>query len=238
MIWCLHGFLGEGLDWEPLRDAIRREASLESDAPSLFSGKDEVAPIETWARQFTEKIAGGDPDPILIGYSMGGRLALHALLESPARFRAAIIISAGLGIEDSETRVARQAQDERWALRFESDEPWPEVISNWNALPVFGGRPSPFVRIEDHFDRRALAEGMRLWSPARHQFLLPRLASVDVSLLWLAGEDDPKYVAEGRRAVANLPQARLEVIPGAGHRVPWENFPAASKSIVAFLESI
>jgi 2-succinyl-6-hydroxy-2,4-cyclohexadiene-1-carboxylate synthase len=59
---------------------------------------------------------------------MGGRLAMHALLESPELWSAAILVSAnpGLPAADHPGRAQRMASDESWARRFESD-PWEQV---------------------------------------------------------------------------------------------------------------
>ncbi|HEV8433755.1 MAG TPA: alpha/beta fold hydrolase, partial [Thermoanaerobaculia bacterium] len=66
---------------------------------------------------------------VLVGYSMGGRLALQALVANAA-FDRAVIISAGLNLEEG--REERRARDEAWAKRFESDA-WDEVMRDWNA---------------------------------------------------------------------------------------------------------
>jgi 2-succinyl-6-hydroxy-2,4-cyclohexadiene-1-carboxylate synthase len=92
-------------------------------------------------------------------------------------------------------------------------------VAAWNAQAVFGGRKNPLVRIESDFDRRALAAALRQWSPA---VLRIRLPESNVPLLWIAGEHDAKYIEAGQRAVQKLPQAKLWICPGAGHRVPWE----------------
>jgi 2-succinyl-6-hydroxy-2,4-cyclohexadiene-1-carboxylate synthase len=193
-MWCLHGFLGRGSDWDFLRDA-----GLEIRAPSLFSG-DLIEDIRP------------SPDDVLLGYSMGARLALH-IMESCAVKRA-VLVSAGVNLPE----VGRREFDETWALRFES-ESWDSVVGAWNAQAVFGGRKNPLVRIESDFDRRSLAAALRQWSPA---VLRIRLPETDTPLLWIAGEHDAKYVEAGQRAVQQLPNARLWICPGAGHRVPWE----------------
>src|ERR1041385_616117 len=66
---------------------------------------------------------------VLVGYSMGGRLALQALIEGAA-FDRAVIVSAGLNLEEG--REERRERDEAWAMRFESDE-WENVMRDWNA---------------------------------------------------------------------------------------------------------
>jgi 2-succinyl-6-hydroxy-2,4-cyclohexadiene-1-carboxylate synthase len=184
---------------------------------------------------------------VLLGYSMGGRLALQALLECGAGMRRgesgerrplisplsalrsplssrpshtydrAVIVSAGLNLEDG--RDERRARDEAWARRFESD-PWEDVMRDWNAQPVFGGHS--IDRHESDYDRHELARQLRESSPGVLPPLAPRLHEIAIPILWIAGERDPAYVEVGKRAVTLLPNAELWICPSAGHRVPWE----------------
>jgi 2-succinyl-6-hydroxy-2,4-cyclohexadiene-1-carboxylate synthase len=155
-------------------------------------------------------------DRVLLGYSMGGRLALQALIDG-APFDRAVIVSAGLNLEDG--RDERRARDEAWAKRFESD-PWDEVMRDWNAQPVFGGHA--IQRDERDYDRLELARQLRENSSGALSPLAPRLHEIAIPILWIAGERDPQYVGIGSRAVSLLPNAELWICPGAGHRVPWE----------------
>jgi 2-succinyl-6-hydroxy-2,4-cyclohexadiene-1-carboxylate synthase len=193
VLTALHGFLGLPSDWDFLK-----KAGFAVETPPLST----VPPA-------------GD---VLLGYSMGGRLALHALL-SGATYRRAVIVSAGLGIEDRVAREERQQTDERWARMFEK-QPWPRVMNEWNIQPVFGGHV--MKREELDFDRRELARQLREWSPGVLPSVAWRLQEIRVPVLWIAGEKDAKYIAEGERAVSRLPDAELWICPGAGHRVPWE----------------
>src|SRR5437764_3688750 len=101
MITALHGFLGLPTDWDFLR-----RAGFEVITPDL--------------RHIPQE---GDT---LLGYSLGGRLAWHALLGG-ARYRNAVIVSAGLGVEDQK----RIEQDEHWARRFEHGE-WYALMRDWS----------------------------------------------------------------------------------------------------------
>jgi 2-succinyl-6-hydroxy-2,4-cyclohexadiene-1-carboxylate synthase len=148
---------------------------------------------------------------VLLGYSMGGRLALRLLEQQ--RFTRAVIVSAGLNAPDDERRV----RDEEWARRFESEE-WSSLMRAWNAQPVFGGHA--LDRQERDYDRAELARQLRECSPA--VLPPPRLETITTPILWIAGERDTKYVDVAHRAVARLPHAELWICPEAGHRVPWE----------------
>jgi len=188
VITCLHGFLGNSRDWDFLRDA-----GFEIETPPLDAIPDH-----------------GD---ILLGYSLGGRLALQALLAG-ADYKRAILVSTGLGIEGEAARAARRASDEAWAQRFESED-FESVMAVWNAQPVLAG-PS-LHRTRDDCDPRALRE----WSSGVLPPVASRLRELTISTLWIAGARDTKYVAEARRA-ASLARGRVAIVDDAGHRVPWE----------------
>jgi 2-succinyl-6-hydroxy-2,4-cyclohexadiene-1-carboxylate synthase len=162
---------------------------------------------------------------LLLGYSMGGRLALQ-LLERE-RFRKAAIISAGLNAPDAQRRI----RDEAWARRFESEE-WSSLMRAWNAQEVFGGHV--IERRAEDFDRAELARQLREHSPA--MLPPPNLEHIETPILWIAGERDEKYVEIARRAVARLPHAELWICPGAGHRVPWEQPDALVTRLRAFFD--
>ncbi|HYS52783.1 MAG TPA: alpha/beta fold hydrolase [Thermoanaerobaculia bacterium] len=191
---CLHGFLGRGTDWDFLR-----EAGFDIQAPSFFGG-DAFDSLEPTAND------------VLLGYSMGARLALQ--LMQTHRVAKAVLISAGIASPEP----GRQELDETWARRFES-EAWDSVVDAWNSQSVFGGRANPLVRNEADYDRGALAASLREWSPA---VMHVNLRGITVPTLWIAGEHDPKYREAATRASQRLPNAELWICPEAGHRVPWE----------------
>ncbi|MGZ5443784.1 MAG: alpha/beta fold hydrolase [Thermoanaerobaculia bacterium] len=163
-------------------------------------------------------------DGVLLGYSMGGRLALDLLQRR--RYDKAIIISAGLNAPDAE----RRRRDEEWARRFESEE-WSSLMRAWNAQEVFGGQV--VERREEDFDRAELARQLREYSPA--VIPPPQLELIETPVLWVAGERDAKYVEIATRAVARLPHAELWICPDAGHRVPWEQPDALVARIREFI---
>jgi 2-succinyl-6-hydroxy-2,4-cyclohexadiene-1-carboxylate synthase len=156
---------------------------------------------------------------VLLGYSRGGRLALQALLDG-AQYHAAVFIS---------TRVSPAAESrEPWAQRFEHDD-WETLMRDWNAQPLFGGHVVP--RREEDFDRAELARQLREPVPPA----LPRLHELTMPTLWIAGARDAKYVAEAELAAARAPNATVEIVEGAAHRVPWEKPHAVVAALRRFL---
>lgn len=198
-ITALHGFLGLPSDWDFLRD------EFDVDAIDVF--RDDIPP------------EGG----VLLGYSLGGRLALQALLAG-AKYERAILVSTRI----SDAEPDRRERDEAWARRFERDD-WAPLLRDWNAQALFGGHD--MVRDEREFDRATLARALRELSPAVLPSVAARLGDIDIPTLWIAGERDAKYVAEATRAAELVPRSEVAIVVGAAHRVPWEK-PAELRRLI------
>src|SRR4051794_14354621 len=63
--------------------------------------------------------AAGDDRPALVGYSLGGRVALRAATRHPERYSALVTVGAGAGIDDPGALTARADADERMAAWME-----------------------------------------------------------------------------------------------------------------------
>lgn len=174
-----------------------------------------------------------DLPKILIGYSLGGRIALHALTAYPEHFTKAVIISAHTGLSSEEERKTRIKNDAAWAARFAA-ESWDSVMADWNAQPVFGG--SEKTRHEKNYDRRHLSHALTSWSLGTQKDLLPSLSGITTEILWITGAHDKKFTAIGDTACEALPNSRHWVCPHAGHRVPLENPDAFLSVVTDFLQ--
>lgn len=222
MISFLHGFLGSPEDLPPCLGSLGEAQSLDWTpflANQTVSTPLNSTPLAILADQLAAELP--PQKSILVGYSMGGRIGLHLLVQHPQRFRAAVIISASPGLKTDRERVTRLEADLRWARRFQTED-WDQVMTDWNALPVFAGDEN------FHFDRSHLAKEREKWarvidvgSVGRQADLRPALAELSIPVLFLAGENDPKY-AHLTHACAELnPQFQSALIKGAGHRLPW-----------------
>jgi 2-succinyl-6-hydroxy-2,4-cyclohexadiene-1-carboxylate synthase len=217
----VHGFLGLPSDWDLLlsnHGTSHARISLWDYAsdPEVRDLASAAARLNGEARARLERTGS---QGLLCGYSLGARIALHALLEAPQLWRAAIFISASAGLESNDDRRLRVEKDEQWALRFES-EPWTELLEAWNRQDVFrGDGPSPFRRPEQ-FKRETLAFALRKWSLGRQENLTPRLAEIKLPTLWVAGSRDTKFAALTERYGESNPIFKSTIIPGTGHRVP------------------
>lgn len=227
MIHALHGMVGEPADWDFLRPRLP-----ELHAPLLWADVDRYS---AWASRFTQQIRERDKAPVLLGYSMGGRLALHALLAAPSLFRAAVIVSAHSGLVEKQQRVLRWRQDDEWAARLRT-LPWEVFLRIWNDQPVFDGTAAPGKRLTTFKWRQSIIRAFDVWGLSRQENLLPKLGRLTTPVLWLTGEKDPRYGEIAQAAAAASPSIQHQVIPDAGHRVPWEqpeHFMAAVEAFFA-----
>jgi pimeloyl-ACP methyl ester carboxylesterase len=213
---ALHGFLGQGCDWERVRAASRANASWICPDLFGFGSRFERPHIEgpCW----------------LAGYSFGARLALRWMQDAPGRYLGALLLSANPGnFQTDGERAARRTSDENWASRFREDA-WDGLTTAWNAQEIFGGQPAP-GRIESDFDRAKLTTALTKFSVA-DQFTDPlRLPS---RITWLAGSRDAKFCAllDDMRQ-AGFPGSFLR-IEEAGHRL----LSAAPEAVAAALDDL
>ncbi len=191
--------------------------------------------MASWADAFVQSTCALDDDPVLMGYSMGGRLALHALIASPEAWKAAIIVSAHPGLGSEDERDRRRELDAEWAARART-LPWNEFLEKWNAQPVFGGTAPPPGAALAEARREAIARGFESWSLGEQGDLGRELPGISCPVLWVAGERDTRFSALADSAVSRLPRGRKWIVADAGHRVPWEKPAEFRAKVLAFLE--
>lgn len=242
---CLHGNLGQPADWEAVRLGLRAaySDSLAFHAPRLWSflGPD-------WRKSlgdYLNELSGHAAHPrILIGYSLGARLALQAIACGWGSWDGLILCSANPGIELEDDRRSRRAADEQWARRFENTaEALSGLFADWNRQAVLSGsvplawQPGPdFSDVEA---RSCFAAAFRYWSQGVLENLWSLMSTLGLPTLCLAGEHDPKYrnIASRISAYAN-PNVRTITIPGCGHRIPIDQPSALTQAIVAFTRDL
>jgi 2-succinyl-6-hydroxy-2,4-cyclohexadiene-1-carboxylate synthase len=171
----------------------------------------------------------------LLGYSMGGRLALHALLEKDHPWQTAVIVSAHPGLESEAEREARRAADAAWATKALAGN-WQDFLTEWNAQPLLGrAMREPQASGSLIMRRREIARSYVDWSLGAQLPMWDRLNEITVPVLWVAGENDVKFRTLAERAVSMIPHATLAIAPGAGHRVPWDAEEWLADEVAGFL---
>lgn len=237
--WLLHGAVGVAADW---RGFAKRLAAMKtgSRAVDLWRFLEcRPLPLADFGAAFHADAGGArGGGRALLGYSMGGRLALHALLEKDHSWRAAVIVSAHPGLENPAEREARRAADAEWASMALTGN-WQEFLAAWNAQPVLGNTTMRDAQASAGLAmrRREIARSFVDWSLGAQRPLWDRLHEITVPVLWIAGENDAKFRGLAGRAVSQIPHASLAIAPAAGHRVPWEAEEWLAERVARFFSS-
>ncbi len=221
----LHGFLGLPEDWELFN------GSQVVNHLNIYDYSDQPG-FKAFAQIVNQSLIEEQRPRVLMGYSLGGRLALHTLIDSPQLWDAAVIISAHPGLQDEQAKQLRYMQDLQWAHRF-LQEPWHKTLKAWNAQTVFKGSVD-LKREERTFDKDKLGKVLSRYSLGCQKDLRSDIFGLPLPILWMAGECDTVYSAIAKSMVFKHPASQSIILENAGHRLPWDN----SKGFLSKLSSL
>ena len=229
----LHGFTHTGASWGPVVAALGKSyRALAPDIRGHGSASDR-RPVTVEA--VLDDLAALAPARFtLAGYSMGGRLALHAALALPDRVERLVLIGASPGIADRAEREARRAADN--ALADQAERSTFEVFAGrWARTPVLAGQPPDVAAAVDADRRRnqpaGLAGALRGLGTGALPSLWDRLPEIARPVALVVGERDQKFRAIASEMAAGLRRADVVVVPGAGHAVHLEAPDAVARVI-------
>jgi 2-succinyl-6-hydroxy-2,4-cyclohexadiene-1-carboxylate synthase len=177
------------------------------------------------------------PEDVVIGYSMGGRAAIHLALTRP--LAALILISASPGLADPEERALRRQADSRLAERILQIGS-AKFATEWLELPMFATLPATarFERERAANPPSGLAGSLRLAGTGAQDSLWDRLGELRAPTLVVTGGFDAKFGVIGRRMVDRIPNSELVVVSEAGHSAHLERPEATASVIGEFLDRI
>ncbi|MCC6216282.1 MAG: alpha/beta fold hydrolase [Polyangiaceae bacterium] len=234
----LHGFTGTPRSWDATVSLL--PVGVFPHPVTLHGHAGVPVPQATFAAE-VERVAAlaADSAPVhLVGYSMGGRVALALALSRPELCLGATLIGVSAGLRTAEERAARRAADLEWR-RLLLEEGLEAFFAAWDAQPLFATRsalPAP-PRARHRAERaghsaRGLASALATLGLAEMPDLHPALERASVPLTFVAGERDAKFRATAAALASLAPGGRCAVVSGAGHDVPTEA-PGALGAVLA-----
>jgi 2-succinyl-6-hydroxy-2,4-cyclohexadiene-1-carboxylate synthase len=240
-IVLLHGFTQTGGSWAPIVAGLNdRSPIILPDAPG-HGGSSQVR-ADLW--RTADLLAGTVGRPALwVGYSMGGRMALHVALAHPDQVDGLVLISTTAGIDAPEERDARRAADDALAARIQADGT-EAFLDFWLAQPLFVTLPSGSAGREARLANTpdGLASSLRLAGTGSQEPLWDRLAELgerSLPVLLIAGELDGKYRDQASRMASAIgPSARALIVSGAGHACHLEQPQIVSAAISAMADEL
>jgi 2-succinyl-6-hydroxy-2,4-cyclohexadiene-1-carboxylate synthase len=220
----LHGFLGRGSDFDEVIARIGGFNCLTIDLPGHGNTqKSWEYSLQNTAAEIVQHLP---IEPInLVGYSMGGRLALYLALNYPDRFSKAVIESGSPGLKTELERSQRMQRDRELANRLE--ENFEQFLIDWYRQPLFRSFAA-HPHFEQILKERAkhnpaeLARSLREMGTGMQPSLWEKLAVHRQPILLIVGEYDHKFIEINQEMAAQCKTAELAIVASCGHNVHFE----------------
>jgi 2-succinyl-6-hydroxy-2,4-cyclohexadiene-1-carboxylate synthase len=228
MVLFIPGFMQRGDAWRPVAELLPERypsTLLDHREHSLEARLGEIA-------------AAAQQGAVLVGYSLGGRLALRAALRDPARYSGIVTVAATAGIDEPSLRSARAEADDRLAAWMEA-APIEDVVSIWERQPLFADQSDPLIEEQRpgrlSHDPAQLAmllrtAGQGVLEPVWHELL-----TLELPVLAIAGARDEGYVAAAQRIADVAPRGQAAIVEDAGHAAHLQRPERVAELIVGFL---
>ncbi|MDG6897159.1 hypothetical protein A6A19_03890 [Actinobacillus delphinicola] len=247
----LHGLLGSGEDWQEVIQYIQKNAPLIKcitlDLP--FHGDEKKTCVKDFAeteifiqKEIERKI--GNESYWLIGYSLGGRIALDFVLQKNVNknLQGLILEGANFGLSSEEERKARWANDVKWANRF-ATEVLSNVLADWYQQKVFSHlnekQRQALITKRAENSGTGIAQMLKATSLAKQEYFLSpswiikwEIFRKQHHVVYICGERDEKF----KKLAKNI-QIPMRVIPNAGHNSHQENPEAFAQSLLDYVKS-
>jgi 2-succinyl-6-hydroxy-2,4-cyclohexadiene-1-carboxylate synthase len=230
----LHGFTGRGSNWSPFCTSIGSQSKLIM--PDIIGhGFTELSEeihrydIESIAKDMIEIINHlGFEKVDLLGYSMGGRLALSIALLFPERVRKLILESASPGLDSEQDRQVRQDADKKLALSI-LEKGVEAFIDFWEDIPLFKTQKSLNENVQSSIRLQrltnkptGLANSLIGMGTGSQPSYWGRLHEVKAETLMIVGELDDKFCQIAEEMQKNLQKGEIYKIKHAGHAIHVE----------------
>ena len=246
----LHGFTGSAQAMAPLTEPLAARLAARIICPDLVGHGRSEAPgdldlyrVESMAGQIAGLADALNVETFhLVGYSMGGRVALRLGCAASPRLRSLTLIGASAGIAEPEQRRQRAQIDAARAERIFAD--FEAFVDEWMADPLFAGqaalgethlRAARAQRLAS--DPQGLARSLLAGGTGAMEPLHERLGDCDTPTRLLVGAQDTKFCAIADQLAAGLPRAGVIRIDGAGHAAHVEQ-PAAAAAVADFIAGV
>lgn len=239
----LHGFTGDGTTMGGL--AQRLETDAEVVVPDLVGHGRSCSPadeedysVDAMAAHIAAIGEGFASSSFhLVGYSMGGRVALTLACRRPELLGSLTLIGASAGLSSDIERADRRESDHALAESIERDG-LETFVDNWMANPLFATQ----ARLGDEFlaasraqrlrsSEAGLARSLRAAGTGVMTPLHDDLGGCIVPTVFVVGAQDPKFAWIAVDLAARMPKADIAVIDDAGHAAHLEQ-PDAVTAVI------
>ena len=232
-ICFVHGFTQTGNSWRNIAASLGDSTSTCIDAPDHGESQGTSLTLQESGDAIAQVATG----MVLIGYSMGARMALHAALQHPHSMTGLVLVSGTPGIEDASERAARVKSDDELAMHIESVGT-SVFIEEWIRQPLFALSEFGDDEIRDRCRNTAasLASSLRMCGTGKQDPLWSQLHSIELPVLLIAGSRDEKFSVIAQRMHGSIPRSTVSIIGDAGHNAHLDQPDAFCDSVNMWLE--
>jgi 2-succinyl-6-hydroxy-2,4-cyclohexadiene-1-carboxylate synthase len=222
------GFMQPGDAWAGVAERLRERypSTMLSHREHTFEGR-------------LAEIAEAGEGATLCGYSLGGRLCLHAALRAPERYAGVVTVGASAGIDAPAARAERAASDEKLAAWMETQS-IDAIVSVWERQPLFADQSDALVEAQRPGrlaqDPRELALLLRTAGQGALEPVWQQLHTLRAPLLAIAGQLDERYAEAASRMARAVPDGRARIVEGAGHAAHLQRPDAVAALLGDFLD--
>ena len=237
----LHGLLGSQQDWQAVLGRLQNFPQIRPltiDLPLHGASEHIICHGFTHARELIHQTIlqyiGNQPF-YLVGYSLGGRLALDYTLNiNNPQLKHTILEGTNIGLATDAERQARWQNDHQWAERFRN-EPIVKVLNDWYQQAVFTNldqhKRLNLIEKRQNNNRSAVAAMLEATSLAKQNYFLPSLSETKSNITFFIGEDDQKF-----RKIASDNKLNHQLIPNAGHNSHYENPESFTDALLVLIK--
>jgi 2-succinyl-6-hydroxy-2,4-cyclohexadiene-1-carboxylate synthase len=231
----LHGFTHTGASWDAVSAALPE--TYRPLAPDIrgHGTASELEPVDL--EHVIGDVSRLAPDSFtLVGYSMGGRIALHVALALRARVRRLVLIGASPGIADPTERDRRRRSDERLADEI-AHSGIEQFARAWARTPVLADQP-PEVAAAVHADRllsspAGLARALRGLGTGALPSVWDQLGELVAPTVLIVGERDARFRQSASNMQRFLRDAEIVTVAGSGHAAHLEKPEEVASAIIS-----
>jgi len=233
LILFLHGFMGDSNEFDEVISFLSDQfCSLTVDLPghgkTRVLGGEECYMMSNTAEALINLLDQLNVKKcFLVGYSMGGRLALYLNLHFPQYFSRVVIESASPGLKTQGDRLERTKRDFELAKKLEKSD-FSTFLGGWYAQSLFTSlRKHPnFETLREnrlHNNPFELAKSLRNLGTGCQPSLWENLKQNRNPLLLLVGEYDSKFIVINSEMARLCESAKLEIVSNCGHNIHFED---------------
>lgn len=223
----LHGLLGDKSDWKEITEKLLPIPSFCIDLPFHGEAKNiNVSDFEDTSNYLAERIQNklGENPYIIVGYSLGGRLALYYALHSrvqKSQLKGLILEGTNFGLATLEEKQQRWKKDIYWAKRFMQEDSY-TILNDWYQQPIFAhltkNQRENLIKKRTALYNRNISKMLKATSLAKQPDFSEKVRSKLLPIYYIVGEKDNKF----RNMILNH-HFDSYIVENAGHNSHQEN---------------